>query len=626
MLTIADQGRAAAWLDYLQGLPLAQQVAQLVVVRAAGTLFDGEIRYPAWEPPAATLQTWLAEVGVGGVILLGGSAAEVALRTAQLRDWAAVPPLIAADVEEGVGQRFAGATWCPPPLALAAIARTDPDQACRLAAQMGAITAQEAAAIGLNWVLAPVVDVNNNPANPVINVRAFGETPEIVAQLATAFIAGAQPYPVALAAKHFPGHGDTATDSHLDLPVLSHDPARLAAIELPPFQRAIAAGIDAVMTAHLHIPTWDPTHPATLSAPILTGQLREKLGFTGVIVTDALVMGAISNRYGAAEAAVLAVAAGADIVLMPADPVAAIAALVAAVESGRIGRDRLQQSLTRIAHLKARVLDPPHAPAADRVNSPASTLATGLTHQLAQPDAIATVDAILTASQIRGGDRLMIPNVTDSPATSHPAAPPPTASKSSPKAAQLAATQLAAAQLAATQLAATQLAATQLANEDLENLGTLASVAHQGRSPRNLILTDDALLNPCLGQHVPAIALPRQWGLRDLQIIDSYSAADPNQLNTTPGRQPPTLLQLFVRGNPFRGSAGASATAERWVMCLLDAQCLIGVVIYGSPYLLQALQPQWAQRPGGDRLPFVFTYGQMPRAQAIALNTLITAP
>ena len=283
----------------IDSLSLAEQVAQMVVVRASGYLFDHQIQYPDWEPPAAKLQYWLEHLGVGGVILLGGSAGELALRSQQLQNWAKIPLLIAADIEEGVGQRFSGATWFGPPMAISAIARKNPSTGQHYAEQMGAITAQEALAIGINWVLAPVVDVNNNPDNPVINVRAFGETPDEVIELATAFIRGAKAYPVLTTAKHFPGHGDTATDSHLDLPVLSHSPARMAEVELPPFKAAIAAGVDAVMSAHLLIKCWDADYPATLSERILTAQLRQKLGFEGLIVTDALVMGAIANRYGA---------------------------------------------------------------------------------------------------------------------------------------------------------------------------------------------------------------------------------------------------------------------------------------------------------------------------------------
>ena len=161
-------------LPPFQTLTIAQKVAQLIVVRASGHLFDRQISYPQWEACQADLQTWI-EQGVGGVILLGGSAAEVALRTQQLQAWARISLFMAADVEEGVGQRFAGASWLPPPLAFGSIATVDPAQGLADVETFGQITAQEARAIGLNWILAPVVDVNNNPLNPVINVRSFGE-------------------------------------------------------------------------------------------------------------------------------------------------------------------------------------------------------------------------------------------------------------------------------------------------------------------------------------------------------------------------------------------------------------------------------------------------------------------
>ena len=365
-----------------QELSLPEQVAQLIVVRASGHLYDHQIQYPVWEPPAATLERWLG-LGMGGVILLGGSAIEVAVRTQQLQGWAKLPLLIAADIEEGVGQRFAGAVWFPPPMAIGAIAQQDLPQALAFAEQMGAAVAQEALAIGINWLLAPVVDVNNNPANPVINLRAWGETAETVTQLTQAFLQGARSHPVLTTAKHFPGHGDTATDSHLELPVISHDKSRLEAIELAPFRAAIAAGVDAVMTAHLKLPVWDAEAPATFSRPILTGLLRQEMGFDGLIVTDALVMGAITRHCDANEAAVLAVEAGADILMMPLDPEGAIAAVCAAVESGRIAPSQIQASLTRIWRAKQKVL--PMAAAA-------------AVPQLAQPQTLSLVDQILRAS------------------------------------------------------------------------------------------------------------------------------------------------------------------------------------------------------------------------------------
>ncbi len=340
----------------LNNLSLAQQVAQMVVVRASSHLFDHQIQYPEFgERDRATLKHWIGDLGVGGAIFWGGNAGELTLRIQQLQAWATYPLLIAADIEEGVGQRFTGGTWFPPPMALNAIAQTDLPKAIEYARQMGAITAQEALAVGINWILAPVVDVNNNPANPVINIRSFGETPEIVSQLATAYIHGAATYPVLTCAKHFPGHGDTGVDSHWELPVIPHDRARLDSIELPPFRAAIKAGVDSVMSAHLMIPALDPEMPATLSPRIMTEELRHNLGFEGLISTDALVMGAIADRYGADDAPVMAVAAGSDIILMPVDPEIAIRSVCHAVESGLISAERIKESVGRIWRSKQKL-------------------------------------------------------------------------------------------------------------------------------------------------------------------------------------------------------------------------------------------------------------------------------
>ena len=279
----------------MKNLSLKEKIGQLIVVRTTGYLFDHQIRYPAWEANQQQLQTWLSEYNIGGVILLGGSCAEIAQRTKQLNQWAKTPLLVAADIEEGVGQRFTGASWFPPPMALAQIAQDDLELAKKYAEEMGKITAKEALCIGVNWIFAPVVDVNNNPDNPVINVRAFGDNPEVVKELSSAFIRGTQSYPILNGAKHFPGHGDTSTDSHLDLPVINHSQARLEKIELVPFQGAIALNVDAIMTAHLLVSAYDNQNPATLSHRILTEELRHNMGFEGLIVTDALIMGGVAK-------------------------------------------------------------------------------------------------------------------------------------------------------------------------------------------------------------------------------------------------------------------------------------------------------------------------------------------
>jgi beta-glucosidase len=559
----------ADWL----GWPLRRRVAQLLVVRASGFLLDGQIRYPVWEPPRDRLRHLVQTEGVGGVILLGASAPELALRTAELQDWAVsgenaagIPLLLAADVEEGVGQRFAGGTWFPPLMALGEIAGTDRDRAIALAQEMGAAIAGECQAVGLNWLLGPVVDVNNNPDNPVINVRAFGETPEVVADLAAAFVGGARGAGVLTAAKHFPGHGDTATDSHLELPVINHGDDRLQSLELQPFRRAIAAGVDAVMSAHLQIPAWDREYPATLSRAILTDRLRHQLRFGGLIVTDALVMGAIANRYGAQEAPLLALEAGADILLMPADPVGAIAAIVEAVETGRVSEERINESLERIWRAKQRLglLDSGSSSTASAV-----TVASDLSETLATPEALDLAAAIAVQSNRAGNGYLSY----GSPMGRSPAG-------------------------------------LQLAGEDAVNLGTLAPDAPPDGA-QNLILLDDALSADMAGQHTPAIALPRQWGFLRLTLIDRASPDGDGLLEALGDR--PTLLQLFVRGNPFRGSANA---ADRAIACyanLVRRDRLLALVIYGSPYLLDRLRPS---------CPYVFSYSQTPQAQAIALAKL----
>ncbi len=339
-------------LPDIDRLSLVEQVSQMVVVRACGMLYDHQIQYPEWELANANLQKLIVEYGVGGVILLGGSAPEIALKTQQMQAWAEVPLLIAADIEEGVGQRFSGATSFPPPMALQSVAM-------KYAESMGKVTAEEALAIGINWLLAPVVDVNNNPENPVINVRAFGITVGEVMGATRGFIAGANQYPVLTTAKHFPGHGDTSVDSHLQTPMLPHDRQRFENVEFPPFVNAIAAGVDAIMTAHIFVPELDPQHIATLSHRILTDILRNELGFEGLITTDALIMSGIANLGSPEEIAVQAVKAGADILLMPIDAIATIHAVCAAVEAGEVSRDRIRDSVQRIWKAKQKVCGTP---------------------------------------------------------------------------------------------------------------------------------------------------------------------------------------------------------------------------------------------------------------------------
>ncbi|MCX6625176.1 MAG: beta-N-acetylglucosaminidase, partial [Acidobacteria bacterium] len=241
------------------------------------------------------------------------------------------------------------------PHAMAYAAAGDPAATRRLAA----FTAMEAHALGVHWILVPDADVNSNPENPIINIRSYGEDPRVVAQHVRAFIEGAHADPkhrVMTAAKHFPGHGDTAIDSHMGLPRLDVARERLDQVELVPFREAISAGTDTIMTAHIALTALDASGaPATISRPVLTDLLRTELGFKGIVVTDAMDMQALTRQYGPGETAVRAIEAGVDVLLMPADADEAIRAILAAIKSNRLSRRRIEESAGRILAAKVRV-------------------------------------------------------------------------------------------------------------------------------------------------------------------------------------------------------------------------------------------------------------------------------
>ena len=268
----------------------------------------------------------------------------------RLQAVAKVPLLNTADFEAGVGFRIAGATAFPRLMAFGA-ARDE-----RLAQEAGRVTGEEARALGVHVNFAPVVDVNNNPRNPVINTRSYGEDPQMVGRLAAAYIRGMQAAGVSATLKHFPGHGDTDVDSHLGLPIIKHPRERLEQMELVPFRAGVAAGADAVMTAHIELPGLDPTPktPTTLSGPIVQGLLRRDLKFDGLIYTDSMGMAGVSAMYGPGEAAVRAVKAGNDVLLHSPDDGAAFAAVVEAVKRGDIPAGQVDASVQRILRAKAR--------------------------------------------------------------------------------------------------------------------------------------------------------------------------------------------------------------------------------------------------------------------------------
>jgi beta-N-acetylhexosaminidase len=262
-----------------------------------------------------------------------------------------LPLLISADFERGVTMRLNGATEFPHAMAFGAAGKL------KYAEAFGRITAQEARAIGIHWNFFPDADVNSNPANPIINTRSFGEDPQQVGDLVVAYINAARASGMMTTVKHFPGHGDTATDSHLGVAQVNGDMTRLNSVELPPFRKAIEAGVDSVMVAHVSVPALDsdPNHVATTSSAIVTGLLKSQLGFKGIVVTDALDMAGLTRLYSAhiGRAAVDAFKAGNDLLLIPADLDASYRAMLEAVRSGEISPAQLDGSVLKILRAKA---------------------------------------------------------------------------------------------------------------------------------------------------------------------------------------------------------------------------------------------------------------------------------
>ena len=297
------------------------------------------------------LQRDVVDYHVGGYHVGSGDAAGIAVVINELQRSAKIPLMITADLEGGAGYVTFGATRFPLAMAIGATGSE------KLAYEAGKATAEEGKAMGLSVDFYPVVDVQNNPGNPIINIRSFGEDPQRVAALSAAYLKGVQDAGMLATAKHFPGHGDVATDSHLEMPILSVDRARLDRMELVPFRAAIDAGVAAVMSAHMYVPSLEPEKnlPSTLSRNVLTGLLRDELKFSGLIITDAMDMHGITNTFGEGDADVRAFLAGADIILFPPHTDIAFNAIKDAVKSGRITEARLNESVRRILEAKARL-------------------------------------------------------------------------------------------------------------------------------------------------------------------------------------------------------------------------------------------------------------------------------
>ncbi len=347
---------AAQAIAWAHALPLRDKVAQLVMAPIFGELQNTRSR------DFRRYVHYVRDLRVGGVIVLGHSIngsvhnAEpfaMAALINRLQKLARTPLLVGADFERGASMRVNSTTAWPQNMAFGAAGDLDD------ARFEGAETARESRALGVTWIFAPDADVNNNPDNPIINTRSYGEDPQQVARFVQAFIAGAHSdskHPVLVTAKHFPGHGDTSEDSHLGLPRLDVTRQRLETVELVPFRAAVAGGVDAIMSAHIAVPALDPAGvPATVSAPLLTDTLRHELGFHGLIITDAMDMLGVAKLFDPGEAAVRALEAGADVILAPADCERAIDGVVAAVKSGRITRKRLDESVARVLEAKIRL-------------------------------------------------------------------------------------------------------------------------------------------------------------------------------------------------------------------------------------------------------------------------------
>jgi beta-N-acetylhexosaminidase len=346
------------WAEHtLNTLSLEEKVGQLFMIRLRVDFLSS--RSPGFLQLRSAVQKYhigslAMSVPLEGRFLHGNRRYETVTLLNQLQSESKLPLLVAGDFERGVlPARLFGTTVFPHAMAFGAAGKLV------YAEEFGRITAQESRALGVHWNLFPVADVNTNPLNPIIGTRAFGENPEQVGDLVAAYIRGARANGMLTTAKHFPGHGNTATDSHLAVASVDEDLERLRAVDLPPFKKAIAAGVDAVMTAHVRVPTLDPdpNRVATTSPAIVTDLLKNQLGFRGIVLTDALDMAGLGGGYGAhaGRAAVDAFKAGNDVLTMPGDLDASYHAILEAVRGGEITRERLDASVLKILKAKASI-------------------------------------------------------------------------------------------------------------------------------------------------------------------------------------------------------------------------------------------------------------------------------
>jgi len=310
---------------------------------------------PQWQ----RLTNYVRNEKVGGFTISVGSPTEVASKLNALQEMSSLPLVFGADLEAGAGSRARGGYFIPNAIDLGGAVVFPPEMAIgatgdtTLAYEQGRLTAVEGRALGIHIAYAPVLDVNNNPANPVINTRSYGEDPVMAGRLGAAFIRGLQAHGMIATGKHFPGHGDTGINSHLALPVVTVSRSRLDSVELVPFRAAVNSGVGAIMSFHGAMPALDSTGvPGTLSQKVMTGLLRNEMRFNGIIISDAMDMRGVLDQYGAVEAVKRAVAAGIDVLIQPLDVTQTIDAVVAGVREGRFTEKRLDESVRRILQAK----------------------------------------------------------------------------------------------------------------------------------------------------------------------------------------------------------------------------------------------------------------------------------
>lgn len=352
-----DRPVSARWSDsVLASLSLREKAAQIVWPSVYGDYVSGDSRQ--WR----LLTRYITQDKVGGFTISIGSPTEIAAKLNSLQAMSSIPLLFGADLEAGAGFRARGGYFVPNAIDLGGAMVFPPEMAIgatrdtSLAYEQGRLTAVEGRALGIHIAYAPVLDVNNNPDNPVINTRSYGEDPVEAGRMGAAFIRGVQDHGMIATGKHFPGHGDTGVNSHLALPVVTVSRSRLDSVELVPFRAAVKAGVGAIMSFHGAMPALDSSNvPGTLSARVMTQLLRREMGFNGMIISDAMDMRGVLDQFGLAEAIKRAVAAGVDVLIQPQDVTQAIDAVVAGVSEGRYTEARLDSSVHRVLEAKRKI-------------------------------------------------------------------------------------------------------------------------------------------------------------------------------------------------------------------------------------------------------------------------------